>query len=315
MQPRPKAVLPKAENFALKLQHEFKSGGEQTYLLISDCHWDAPECYLGLLHKHLKEARERNALIIDAGDFWEAISGRDDPRGSKGTVREEHCHVNYLDRLVDDAIEEFQPDLDLFAYMGTGNHEQAILVRKETDLTARFIEKANTIRKQRGIGPIHRAGYMGAIRFLFNCYGSRLSHNMLVDHGTGGNSPITKGTIAAQRRQATFHGFSLVLSGHIHQKFSLPEVVVRLNESTGRIEEHPMEHIQVGSYKRDFRTDGTATWHMMKSGKPKPIGGYWLTFRPAPGGKGIFWQTEKCHIDYPNITDYLAKPRVSRKAA
>ena len=143
---RPDIAIPEASNYALKIRHEFRAGSEQTYLLISDCHWDAPEAYLGLLHRHLKEAKERNALVIDAGDFFEAISGRDDPRASKGTIREEHCHVNYLDRLVDDAVHEFGPYLENLCYMGTGNHEQAVLIRKETDLTGRLVHAANVIR-------------------------------------------------------------------------------------------------------------------------------------------------------------------------
>jgi hypothetical protein len=46
--------------------------------------------------------------------------------------------------------------------MGTGNHEQAVTIRKETDITQRFVDKANSLRGD--LRPIHRAGYTGWIR-------------------------------------------------------------------------------------------------------------------------------------------------------
>jgi hypothetical protein len=50
-------------DYALRIRHaDIKPGWEQWYLLTSDAHWDAPECYLKLLHKHLMEAKERDAL-------------------------------------------------------------------------------------------------------------------------------------------------------------------------------------------------------------------------------------------------------------
>lgn len=199
----PEVILPPAPDYALKIRHTYSSGWEQWYLLTGDCHWDSPECYLKLLHKHLREAKDRNALWIDNGDFFEAISSRDDQRGSKGTLREEHCGVNYLDRLVDSGVEEFRPYLDMLTYMGTGNHDQAITIRRETDILQRFVEKANVLRGAH-TPAIHRAQYTGWIRLMFghpNKTG-RFSLNMKLEHGTGGNSPVTKGVIQAQRRAA-----------------------------------------------------------------------------------------------------------------
>ena len=50
---------------------------------MSDCHWDAAECYLKLLHEHLGEAKDRKPLVIDAGDLYEVISGAGAPRRSR----------------------------------------------------------------------------------------------------------------------------------------------------------------------------------------------------------------------------------------
>ena len=56
---RPTIEMPPSRDYALKIRHEdVKAGWEQWYFLMSDCHWDAPECYLKLLHDHLKEAKD-----------------------------------------------------------------------------------------------------------------------------------------------------------------------------------------------------------------------------------------------------------------
>ncbi len=310
---RPTIEIPPSREYALRIRHDYTPGWEQWYLLTCDAHWDAPESYIKLLHSHLKEAKEKNALIIDGGDWFEVISGANDPRSSKGTIREEHLGVNYLDRIVDDGIDEFRPYLDNFAYMGTGNHEQAVTVRKETDITARFLEKANAIRSK-GLPPIHRAGYTGWVRFMFEGHGARVSHAMKVEHGTGGNSPVTRGTIQTNRRQSRTEGATFFMSGHIHEKWNMPLVVETLNQSTGRVELREVEHIQCGSYREDFRLDGTATWAMMKMGTPKPVGGWWICFY-CDRAKHINWEVKKAWVDYPNLPSYRRKSRVVKDAA
>lgn len=300
---RPIIELPPGLDYALKIRHAVSAGWEQWYLLIGDCHWDSPECYLRLLHKHLKEAKERDALIIDIGDFFDAISGREDPRGSKGTFRPEHQKLNYLDALISSAVREFSQYAGNIVYMGTGNHEQAITVKRETDITRRFVEELNRNRKGT---PIHRAGYTGWIRLMFaNENGScRSSYYMKIEHGIGGNSPVTKGVIQTNRRAARTEGATFIVSGHIHERWSMENVIETLNSSTGRIEQRPLEHIQVGSYKRDFRTDGSGTWHMMKSGATKPVGGCWLHLWTA-NGHDVQYDVTKAWVPYADLVDYL----------
>jgi hypothetical protein len=304
--PRPEIILPQAADYALRIRHTYRSGWEQWYLLTGDCHWDSPECYLKLLHKHLREAKERNALWIDNGDFFEAISSRDDARGSKGTLEEKHSKVNYLDRLVDDGVEEFRPHLDMLTYMGTGNHDQAITIRRETDILQRFVDKANCLRPSSN--PIHRAQYTGWIRLMFeNPNGSRrFSLCMKLEHGTGGNSPVSKGVIQTNRRQVRTEGATFFVSSHIHEQWGVNVPVETLNTATGRIEQRKVKHIQLGSYRRDFRTDGMGTWIMQKSGAPKPIGGTWLHLY-SRNGNDVEWDVLDAWVDYPRLTDYLRK--------
>lgn len=308
---RPEVLVPPALDYAMRIKHKVTSGWEQWYLLTGDEHWDSPECCLKLLHRHLKEAKERNALWISNGDFFDAISGRDDKRGSKGTLRDEHNKVNYLDRLVEDAFNEFRPYLDMLVYFGTGNHDQAITVKKETDIGQRLVDKINGERKQ--FPPIHRAGYTGWIKFMFELGTQRMSHAMKLEHGTGGNSPVTRGTIQTNRRQARTEGATWFVSSHIHEQWDLSRPVETLNSSSGRVELRKVKHVQLGSYKLDFRTDGIATWWTMKSGEPKPIGGSWLRLW-SPNGREVNWEISDTWVDYPTLADQVSRSRIVREA-
>jgi hypothetical protein len=308
--PIPEILIPPAPDFALRIKHQYSAGWEQWYLLTGDEHWDSPECYIGLLHNHLKQAKEREALWITNGDFFEAISTRNDPRGSKGTLRKQQVGVNYLDRLVEDGAEEFRPYADSLVYMGTGNHDQAITIKCETDIGKRFAD-AMSAAKTPGLPPVYRSGYTGWIRFEFEKQngGGRSSLDMKLEHGTGGNSPVTKGTIQAQRRMSRIDGATFFVSSHIHEQWALSGVVERLNAVTGQVQEHKVKHIQLGSYKRDFRTDGCGTWWTMKSGATKPIGGMWLHFYVR--NNRIYWDVIDTEVDYPSLGKFLRRERIT----
>lgn len=60
-----------------------KAGWEQWVLLRSDVHHDNPKCDQKLEKKHLDQAKEYNAIIIDNGDLFCAMQGKYDKRASK----------------------------------------------------------------------------------------------------------------------------------------------------------------------------------------------------------------------------------------
>ena len=75
-------------------------GSEQWVLLQTDVHWDNPHCDWDLLRSHLELAKERNAPVIDAGDFLCLMQGKYDKRSSKKDIRPEHMTGDYLDAIV-----------------------------------------------------------------------------------------------------------------------------------------------------------------------------------------------------------------------
>jgi hypothetical protein len=80
--------------------------------------------------------------------------------------------------------------------------------------------------------------------------------------------------------------------------------VETLNAATHRVELRKTEHIQVGSYKADFRTDGAATWFTQKIGTTKPVGGQWLEFS-SKNGRTIEWTVTPAWVDYSKLPTFL----------
>src|SRR5688572_11399081 len=68
---------------------------ERWFLLQSDVHWDNPHCDRKLFYKHLKQAQERDAAILDNGDFFCAMQGKWDKRANKSDLRPEHQSGDY----------------------------------------------------------------------------------------------------------------------------------------------------------------------------------------------------------------------------
>lgn len=96
---------------------------EHWILLRSDAHHDNPHCNWNLEKKHLDEALERDAGIIDGGDLFCAMQGAWDPRKSKSCLRPEHQRSDYLDALVTTAADFYQPYANNIICLGQGNHE------------------------------------------------------------------------------------------------------------------------------------------------------------------------------------------------
>ena len=294
----PEITLPPAADYALRLKMEFSSGWEQWFWIQGDVHFDSPEYLAGLHKRHLEEAAAVDAMIIDGGDHFDVISTRSDPRGTKGTIRPEHARADYLDAIVEDAVDKFGKYADRFIYFGTGNHEAKIMKVCETDLTTRFVRDLNSIRSKK-LQPIYRAGYGGWIRFEFRGPGggNHQSYSMKIFHGSGGGGKVTKGVIQSHRRNADIDGADIVTTFHIHESWRLETLKEYLNPMTGRVQVKECRHLQIGSYKMDFRTDGDATWHTMREGGPKPIGGCFIRFF-SPNGRSVYWEERRPHIDY-----------------
>lgn len=247
-----------------------KKKKEHWFLLRGDAHHDNPKCKQDLEEKHLKEALERDAGIIDVGDLFCVMQSKWDPRSNKNDLRPEHQHGNYLDTLVKTAADFYEPYAKNIVALGMGNHECSVLNRHETNLTERL---AQSLRDRTGaLVPV--TGYTGWIRFKMNSHGARASRTLWHMHGYGGGGPVTKDTIQAQRQQAYVDGADILLSGHVHERWAMEHVKVGLTD-LGEVRHRSTWYVKSGSYKEEYGS-GVGGWHIGTGKPPKPLGGWWL---------------------------------------
>lgn len=299
----PEIVLPETPEHCLTLKHLINAGFEQEYFLQTDVHYDASDYLRGLHVEHLQEAKRRNAFILDNGDGVDVINSYGDRRGSKSSIRPEHNADDYLDRVIDDVCEFYykQGVIDSIVLFGQGNHDAKLTKIHNTHILRRIVQKLNEGRSK-DIPPIHLAGYGWWVKFSFEHSGGGRQQCVTLHgyHGTGGGGKVTKGVIQTQRMAAMIDA-DIVVTGHIHEKYTMPHLKVMLNPSTGKVEVREHLHIQLGSYKRDHRPDGQPTWHVMDQGNvPKPVGGGFLKFFWRPGAQ-IGYKYEPTYVDYRNL--------------
>jgi hypothetical protein len=244
-------------------------------LLLSDLHWDNPHCDRVLLKKHLDIALSQNIDIQLNGDTFCLMQGAYDPRKSKESIRPEHNVNNYLDAVVNTAIEWFKPYAHLIKVVGYGNHESNIVRRQETDVIQRFVFGLN-----RECGTeIQVGGYGGWIVYNFlDGKVIRKSFKIKYMHGFGGGGAVTRGVIQFNRMAAFVEGADLIWMGHVHEC----NEVVYTNEYLDKqfnIKLRNILMIRTSTYKEEY-DNGLGGWHVERGSNPKPLGGRFLEICP-----------------------------------
>jgi len=259
-----------------------KVGCEQRVLLQSDVHWDNPKCDRDKFERHLQEAKQHDAPIIDAGDFFCAMQGKWDKRSNKNDLRPEHQKADYLDSLVSTADQYLSPYRDLLTIRADGNHETSILKRHETSLTERLVERLRC----RGGTPIVKGGYSGFVVFDIVTQSTRhQSFKLHYLHGHGGGGAVTRGVIQSNRHAVYLADADIVWTGHTHDAWMLPIARVRLSPENDRVVHSNQYHISTPGYKEEW-ADGYGGWHVERGAPPKPTGAVWLQFKYLKNEKG-----------------------------
>jgi len=244
-------------------------------LVRSDAHHDNSHADHAMERRHLQLAREREAPIVDLGDLFCAMQGKWDKRQSRDALREEYHQGPYLQTLVSEAVRFYGPFADLWAYMGTGNHETSILNRHEFDLTGELVERMN----DKWGGNIRNNGYGGFVRFMFERgtgdAKEKRTLNMRCYHGTGGGGPVTKDTIRLNRlmieADADIYAF-----GHTHDKWAMVLHRAGLTRM-GRVMQKRILALKCATYKDEWGR-GNKGWAIEKGHPPKPLGAWWIKF-------------------------------------
>lgn len=248
---------------------QVKSGWQQWILVTSDRHWDSVHSDRAMQKRHLDEAVERDALVLDLGDLYDAMQSRNDRRGNKSSIRSEHQGADYFTRLVDTAADWFKPYAKHILMLGTGNHESAILRHQEINLTWHL---ARTLNAEGG-ADIHQGRYAGWVKFQFKSNEKTYRNPVWAyyHHGAGGSAPVSRGVIQTNRRAVYLPDANVVLSGHTHQTWLVPVTRERVSDAGVAFTDTQM-HVSVPSYKRASRREG---WEVERGMAPTETGAVW----------------------------------------
>lgn len=255
---------------------ELGPGWTQSILLTGDRHHDSIHTNTRLERAHLERALELNAPVIDIGDMFDAMQGRDDRRRNADELPPHLAREDYFDALVEQAEAFYRPYAHLLTVLGVGNHETAVRKHSGTDLTARL---AYRLRHESGAVWPFRGGYGGYVRLQFRRGNMRRSLRLKYFHGSGGGGPVTKGVIKTNRNAVAYPDADIVAMGHIHEAWVLAIPRERCSQS-GRVSAQNQWHICVPSYKDEYGA-GSEGWHVETGKPPKPIGCAWVHLRYA----------------------------------
>lgn len=246
---------------------------ESKMALLSDVHFDNPKCDREKLKRHLEYCKANEIPVFINGDFFCLMQGKYDPRRSKKDIRPEHNKSNYIDAVIEEAVEWWSPYASILTVIGYGNHETAIIKNLETDPLQRFVDLLNYTNKTQ----VYTGGYGGwlVLRVKHNS-STILSKNLKYFHGSGGGGVVTKGAINLTRALEMYENMDVFVMGHIHENASRNDVrdAVRYNQGKRCYElEQRQIHLAItGAYKEEYE-DGFGGWHIERGAPIKPTGG------------------------------------------
>jgi hypothetical protein len=228
---------------------------------MSDLHIGAADCRRDLIDEELREAKERNARVLIAGDVFDAITPKD-PRFSMDVLAPElraaaTSSGAVLNRAVDMAFDWLAPYAGIIHMIGSGNHETSVGKWASTDIIHLLIERLQAAAPEGHT--IHHGGYTGAIVQRFSepkcgggkTFGKSRTWNIYYHHGAGGASPVTKGMIDFNRIASYTEGCDVLWIGHKHNKFVDRADTLRVPMQGEQLVRRKQWRIMSGAYTGD----------------------------------------------------------------
>lgn len=249
-------------------------------LLCSDFHLGSVNADHDAIIRQLQRAKDNGARVLINGDVFDAI-GPMDRRFDLTTLHPTIARSKDLAKaIVDMAMEILRPYADIIDVIGLGNHEETWIKYGYNDPVRRVLEELS----REGSKAKH-GSFWGYIKtsFVVPGYRKRPKHKLLYLHGTGGDSPVTKGTIDFNRKGRNWT-YDALTFGHKHNLVCAVDQIADVTDS-GKYVERKQLNLQTGSYYRNYRQlkDEEVldqSYAARSAHPPKPIGGVFLCLRP-----------------------------------
>lgn len=268
--------------FAIKRNNAFS----MKVLHCSDVHIDSSDCDRDLLKKHLEQAD----YVKIFGDLFDLMQSKHDKRRSYNELKEKYKSDNYIDLVVEDAVDFFKPYAKKIIFVSLGNHETSVIKNTGTNPISIFCSRLRSYGSQ-----VIEGSYAGFQVDRFENDGKFVDKKVYYyHHGHGTNAQKTEGTLELDGDKARVPNADIVLKGDNHYKWHNPgQTSVWLN-GMFRMESKVQHHIRLGTYKKFTFTDG---WAVQKGLKPTSIGGWFINYRHLITGKTRASRTHKIVFD------------------
>lgn len=267
-----------------------RANWEQHFLITSDRHFDHRASDRELQRRHLEMAVSRNAFVIDVGDWFDLMQGRNDPRSSYDDLLPQYKTDRYVDAVIDDATKFFADYAPHVLLVARGNHETAFTKHRGVDVTSWFVGRL----RENKASVAQAGGYGGWIRFQFEIQKTRhTSINLKYFHGGGAGATMSFGTLDIRRQAAYLPDADVVVNGHTHDGYVIPVARERLSNA-GKVHHDTTWFLRTMTYKNEYG-DGSGGWAVEKKHPPKPLGAIWgrFCFDEQSGVKVEFTQMVK----------------------
>jgi len=231
---------------------EYKANNEEfNFFIASDSHIGHIDFDRDRFLSDMEIAKRKNAKIILNGDILDLITVRDAKRYRKSGDRYPGIDA-LVNKQIEDAAAILEPYAKNIVMIGVGNHEGTYVHWNGYDPISGLI----TLLNMKTGSQIRHGGYEGFI--VIRLYrenkgeqGAIKRYTIFYNHGQGGSSEITKGTIDLSRR--SYINADLIVLGHKHTKImeSLsPEIGV---DRSGNIYEREKKGLITGCYIKNIR--------------------------------------------------------------
>jgi len=249
-------------------------------LLCSDMHIGSACSDHDAIVAQLQQAKDIDARVIINGDLFDAI-GPKDRRFDLTCLHPSVAREKDLAKaIVNLALELLMPFKDVIDVIGIGNHEETWINYGYNDPVRRVLEELGREGSKAKHGSFW--GYINT-SFVVPGYRRTPKHKLLYLHGTGGDSPVTKGTIDFNRKGRNWV-YDCLTFGHKHNLVCGVDQIADVTPG-GRYIERKQLNLQTGSYYRNYRQlkDSEVldqSYAARSAHPPKPIGGVFLGMRP-----------------------------------
>lgn len=246
---------------------EIETGqGKKYHYTFSDVHFDNVKCDRELFKRQLDDQKAKGATMNCHGDFFCLMQGKYDPRSNKSALRPSNLSDNYIESVVDEAVEFMLPYAENMLMFSLGNHETSVSSRIEFNILKYFVEKLNA---KAGTN-IQLGAYAGYFTITYNNSGRKRAVDFGYSHGNWGGI-ISKGTQSVARYGMVYPDADIFVSGHTHDAWIVVQPRITLNKNAQKVEIKNQLHIKTGTFKEEFL--GGKGWAVERIAMPKSLGG------------------------------------------